>query len=67
MNVTIFENSYEWLFANRGHERAWSLGRWKRTIEPGDSLYFRWEGRIVAVATCSRVTLTASGRFSCWQ
>lgn len=63
MNITVYANSYDWLFANRGVERAWSLGRFPKPVKAGDWLHFRWEKRLIARATCWAVT--APGERDC--
>lgn len=59
MNITVFANSFDLLFDvdRPAHaERLWSLGRFPKPVKAGNRLHFRWEGKIVARAICSRVS-----------
>lgn len=71
MNITIYPESYDWLFAPRtaAHRCVWSLGRYPPQVEVGDDLIFRGakgsadEGRPLARALCRAIY--APGEFDC--
>lgn len=57
MNVSIFPESYDWLFAPRRPEQCcvWSFGRHQPPVEIGDDLVFRDRNRPHARAICGEI------------
>lgn len=57
MNVTVYPESYDWLFAQRApeHHCVWSFGRHQPPVEIGDDLVFRVKNQPVARALCRAI------------
>lgn len=57
MNINISEESWPEFFHDYGADvqEFWGLGRFKPRCEIGDTIYFRYEGRVVATATVSAI------------
>lgn len=54
MNITVYPDSYDWLFQKR-YLSLWAMGRWEPKCKVGDWLYFRWHGKLIARAKCSEI------------
>lgn|GEM_PF-6029042 len=57
MNITIYKESFDWLFTPRGlrADGIWSFGRHPPPVEIGDDLIFRQDGKPLARAICRQI------------
>ncbi len=62
INVSVAARDHFWVEPSEGSVEFWSF-RFPPPCKPGDSLYFRFDGQIVAEAVCHRIE--APGQSKC--